>query len=333
MKTNEPHSYPDELITAYLNDELPTDRREELEEWVSSDPAHKRYLYEMTEAWLASTALLGNNRKSEEAYRHFRFRLARKRKGEHRLQRFWWLAAAVWMGLLLAGAGYYLGNSRSVRLPLQARHCIEVPLGSKSRISLPDGSVVWLNAGSKLSYTARFSEEERNVVLEGEGYFEVARNEKLPFVVRTGEIDLRVLGTKFNVKAYGDEEWVEVILAEGSVRFLNKKDESASFTMVPRQQALYNKKTGRTDIREVPVQQAGGWTTGSHFFNELTLEQIAGRLEKVFDVTFVFHDEKKKKLTFYGDFREEDTLDDILEVLASSGKFKYRKIHTRIEIE
>lgn len=333
MKRNEPHNCPDELITAYLNEELPPDRREELEEWISSDPAHKRYLYEMTEVWLASTAALGNHRKSEEAYRHFRSRLAQKKKGEHRLQRFRWLAAAVWIGFLLGGAGYYLGNSRAVRQPVQARHCIEVPLGSKSRISLPDGSVVWLNAGSKLSYSALFSQQEREVVLEGEGYFEVARNEKLPFVVHTDDIDVRVLGTKFNVKAYGDEEWVEVVLAEGSVRFLNKKDEEASFVMVPQQQALYNRKTGQTDIRKVPAQQAAGWTTGSHFFNELTLGQIAGRLEKAFDVTFVFRDEKKKKLTFYGDFREEDSLDDILEVLASSGKFKYRKIHARIEIE
>lgn len=62
MKRNEPHSYPDELITAYLNEELPADRREELEKWVSADPAHKRYLYEMTEIWLASTAALGNSR-------------------------------------------------------------------------------------------------------------------------------------------------------------------------------------------------------------------------------------------------------------------------------
>lgn len=153
----------------------------------------------------------------------------------------------------------------------------------------------------------------------------MTRNEKLPFIVNTSDLDVKVLGTKFSVKAYTDEENIEVILAEGSVNLLNIKNPDESLIMKPEQQVIYNKETGTTDIHKVPASLAGHWTTGAHFFNEQTLEQIVRELEKSFDVTFIFRNEEKKKLTFYGDFRVDDSLDDILMIMSSSGNSSTEK--------
>lgn len=324
--------YPDELIAAYLNNELDQAQRVELEQWVAAKAAHKQYFYEMTEVWLTAHATAGSKAESERAFQHFRPRISvspQKKRVSFLLTR---VAAAVLAGLLLIGTGYYLGDASSDEPTLYALQTVEVPLGSRSRIVLPDETVVWLNAGSKLSYQSGFSQNDRNVRLEGEGYFEVSRNEELPFIVNTDDIDIRVLGTRFSVKAYDDEENIEVVLAEGSVNFINKNDLQSSLIMKPEQQAIYNKESKTTNVRKVPASQADNWTTGAHFFNELTLQQIARQLEKTFDVTILFRDEEKKKLTFYGDFRRDDSLEDILMIVSSSGKFTYRKTEDIIEI-
>lgn len=332
MNKTEPHTRPDDLIAAYLNKELAPMQQIELEKWVSADIANKQYFYEMTEVWLASTAELGKSDKSRLAYQHFRARLDGQKKSQKISLRFIKLTAAILSGVLLLGSGYYYGNRHSENPSLYAVQTIEVPMGSRSRVTLPDGTVAWLNAGSKLRYASGFSHRTRNIQLEGEGYFEVTHNEKLPFIVNTSDIDIQVLGTKFSVKAYTNEKDIEVILTEGSINFINKNDPQASLILTPEQQAVYNKKSGQTNVIKVPASQATSWTTGAHFFNESTLEQITNQLEKSFDVTFIYKEEKKKQLTFYGDFRSEDTLDDILTIISSSGKFTYKRTHNTIEI-
>lgn len=332
MNKTEQTYYPDDLITAYLNNELNKEQRVELEQWVAGDTAHKQYFYEMTEVWLAANAASGSKEESNRAFQHFRGRISTSQKKKSISLRFVRVAAAIFTGILLLGGGYYWGHNHFDPSSFYAMQMVEVPIGSRSRIVLQDGTVVWLNAGSKLSYTGAFSHQDRNVRLEGEGYFEVTRNEKLPFIVNTGDLDVKVLGTRFSVKAYSDEESIEVILAEGSVNLLNIKNPDESLIMKPEQQVIYNKETGSTDIRKVSASLAGHWITGAHFFNEQTMEQIVRELEKSFDVTFIFRNEEKKKLTFYGDFRVDDSLDDILMIMSSSGKFKYRKTNNIIEL-
>lgn len=332
MNNTENTYYPDELITAYLNNELDKGQRVELEKWVAADTAHKQYFYEMTEVWLAANATAGNKEESERAFQHFRGRISVPQKVQRFSLRFIRIAAAVFAGMLLLGTGYFLGNLPLDHSALYAMQTVEVPMGSRSRIVLEDGTVVWLNAGSKLSYNSAFSHKDRNVQLEGEGYFEVTHNKKLPFIVHTSDIDVKVLGTRFNVKAYGDEDNIEVILAEGSVNLSSLNNQTEPLTLKPEQLAIYNKESGQTEIRKVAASQADNWTTGAHFFNELTLEEIVRQLEKSFDVTFIFRNEEKKNLTFYGDFRNDDSLDDILMIMSSSGKFRYRKTDNVIEL-
>lgn len=332
MNKTEQHTHPDDLIIAYLNGELNKEQQQSLEEWIAADTSHKRYFYEATEIWLSAVAASDKVGNKEQAYLNFKGRLDEARKSKIFSLRWVRVAAAVFIGVFLLNTTFYLGNEYGNRTLEKQAQTIEVPAGSKSRIILPDGTVVWLNAGSKFSYRADFAQKKREVKLEGEGYFEVTPDTDHPFIVNTSHIDVKVFGTKFSVKAYEKEQNVVVLLAEGSVKFINKDDLQASFMMIPEQQAVYNKETGKTALSQVPASAASDWTTGAHFFNELTLEQIANILEKSYDVTFIFRKEEKKNLTFYGDFRSDDTLDDILTIMSSSGKFKYRKTRNIIEV-
>lgn len=333
MNEKEQQNYPDEQILAYLKGESDPLQQKSLEEWVAEDASHKKYFYEMTDVWLSTDALSEDVGK-EQACNRFLDRLEKarhpKRFALHSpLVR---TIAAVFIGLVLLGGTFWLGGTYGARQGMESSQLVEVPLGSRSRIVLADNTVVWLNAGSKLTYSNRFSHTSRKVNLEGEGYFEVTHNPKLPFIVNTSHVDVQVFGTKFGVKAYGDEEDIKVILAEGSVQFINKSDPAVSFMMKPEQSAVLNKKTGRVEVSQVASASASDWTTGAHFFNELSFGQIAGILEKSFDVTIIFRNPDKKDLLFYGDFSSNDTLDDILTVMASSGKFKYRKTRSIIEV-
>lgn len=324
--------YPDDLILSYLNNELGKQEQADLEKWLSEEESHRKYFYEMTEVWLNTTAAKEKKELGRQAYKHFKVRIEPKREGRKLSFLFTRVAVAIVLGGMLLGAGYYLGNKETAITSQYTRQTVEVPMGSRSRIVLLDGTIVWLNAGSRLSYDAGFSAKDRKVKLEGEGYFEVTHNEKLPFIVTTSDVDVKVLGTKFSVKAYDNEENIEVILAEGSVNFINKNDLQSSFLLKPEQQAVYNRGSGKVAIRKVLVSQANIWTTGSHFFNDLTLREISDQLEKSFNVRIFFRDEDKKNLTFYGDFKREDSLDDILMIMSSNGKFSYRKTEDMIEI-
>lgn len=332
MNTIEERNYPDDLIVAYLNDELAESARAELELWIAEDESHKQHFYEMTEVWLAMAATQKKKEFGTLAYGRFRRRIEPQKSRNRITYQFRRMVAAAMLGGIMLAGGYYLGNRHTSDDTLSTIYTVEAPLGSQSRIALPDGTVAWLNVGSKLSYTSAYSLKERNVTLEGEGYFEVTHNEQLPFVVNTGEVDVKVLGTKFSVKAYKDEDDIDVILAEGSVRFINKNDLQASLLLKPEQQATYDKRSGKVAVRKVLASQASDWTKGIQFFDDLTLEQIVRQLEKTFNTTFVFKDDSKRKLTFYGDFRKEDSLDDILVIMSSSGKFSYKKTHDVIEI-
>lgn len=333
MDQNKQQEYYDELITGYLNRSLTPEQEKELSRWVTANESHKKHYYEMTELWLSSYDKQHKNRRKNEAvYRRFAEQAGFRKQKYLFLREYTRIAAALLVGVFLGTTGLYLFNQSNRQDEQAMIRTIEVPLGSRSRLQLEDGTIVWLNAGSKFSCQSGFSQKNRQVILEGEGYFEVARNEKLPFIVNAKEIDVKVLGTKFNVKAYSDDQEIAVTLAEGSVNMIDKAAPANSVIMEPQQQAVYNRLTGKTEVRKVSTDAICQWTTGAHFFNEVSFEEIAGQLEKAFDVTFIFRNPERRKLRFYGEFRSTDTLNDILTIMSSSEKFTYRRNNNIIEI-
>ena len=202
-------------------------------------------------------------------------------------------------------------------------------MGARTKLYLPDGTLVWLNAGSKITYSQGFGVDNRNLDLEGEGYFEVKRNEKVPFEIRTKELDLTVLGTKFNFRNYADDEEVVVNLLEGKVRLKNELVASADVYMSPNEKVVLSKESGHMVKTKINASNSNLWTNDELYFDELLLEDIAKQLSRSFNVKIEVADSLKNQ-RFYGSFRiVGNSIEEILETISSTNRMKYKYENNR----
>lgn len=195
----------------------------------------------------------------------------------------------------------------------EAYNTLVIPKGGEFQIQLADGSHVWLNSETELRYPVRFTGTERRVYLKGEAYFEVAKNVGKPFVVTTsGGIDVKVLGTKFNVASYDNDGHVTTTLAEGCVEVGNK---NSSVKLQPEEQALFDKKNQLFQIQKVDVGMFLAWKEGRFLFEEQSLEQIMKQLQRWYEMTVFFTSEEVKQYTFSGDLKKYDDFNKIIRML------------------
>lgn len=288
------------------------------------------------------------------AYLHFVEKTGQKTRKPNRnlLIRPWLRYAAVFiLAFALGVTSYYVMN------PVFSNSCatqtIEMPYGSKSKVTLPDGTCVWLNSGSRLSYQESFGRSDRNVSLDGEAYFEVTKDKRSPFSVYSGKIKIKVLGTKFNFKSYADDENARVTLVEGSLNVASINNELNTVLLVPNQQAVINRGKNSVEVKNVDAKSYALWTHSkqeileaipSHvtgkttaaiciptltlrnmlFFDEEPLSQIARDLERAFNVKIEIKDPRLQSERFYGDFRNEETITEILDIMAANNNLYYR---------
>ena len=184
-----------------------------------------------------------------------------------------------------------------------------------------EGTLVWLNAGSKMSYAQDFGINERSLNLSGEAYFEVTRNEEIPFKVHTEELDVKVLGTKFNFRNYKDDLEAKVCLLEGKVALNTRQKETI---LHPDQQALLDKKTGKLSVSDTKAAYSAEWTNDRLYFDEILLSDIIKELERSYDVKITVADDTLNTIRFYGNFRKrEQSIQEIMNVLSSTDKMTY----------
>jgi len=239
---------------------------------------------------------------------------------------------------------YFTLEPAPVEAPLWSE--LIVPNGSKMQMCLQDGTKVWLNADSRLRYDSEFGRANRTVLLSGEAYFEVAKNEQSPFIVDVGELKIKVWGTHFNVNAYGENKGVSVALIEGSVEMIAGKSKTMP---QPGNTARYDAATGKVAIAEPPAgkpvetaalkkdaatlkksavvlktEDAIAWKDNRLLFKGESFEQIISSLERTFNVKVNIQNEQIKKRRFYGDFINNETIEQIITVMAINGKFKYK---------
>ena len=203
---------------------------------------------------------------------------------------------------------------------------IEAPQGSRTQMMLPDGSKVWLNAGSVISYSQGFGYTIRLVKIVGEGYFEVTHDNELPFSVESDNVSVKVLGTKFNFRDYNPDVEATVSLAEGSVAMNSPKHPANDQLLKPGQRATIDKRTGQIRVESYEVANSRQWTNGRLLFDGQPLQEIVNTLERSYNVKITISDKNLLTLRFYGDFlRQEQTLSEVLDALASTEKIRYRK--------
>ena len=206
--------------------------------------------------------------------------------------------------------GATLENLTEVYTNADSPYEIKVPAGSRTNIVLPDGTEVSLNAGSVLRYHRGFGIRERNVTLDGEGYFKVAKNAEVPFFVKTNDVQVQVVGTVFNVRAYDDDNYVMVSLLEGRVNL--SASANSVMKLFPNEQALYNKNTGRMEKLKTNASKACDWLDGGLTFENASFADIAHRLERKFQVKISIESERLKAEHFSGSFDSNQNIYDIL---------------------
>lgn len=215
----------------------------------------------------------------------------------------------------------YNGQSSVVSGPLTF-NTMTNPRGSQViAMTLEDGSRVWLNAGSSVTYPVVFTGRERKVEITGEAYFEVAHNAAKPFIVSKGEMNVTVLGTHFNVNAYDDESEMKVTLLEGSVQVANRQ---SSVVIKPNQQAVVASDYSPLTIHHSPdLEQVMAWKNGSFVFGErMSAEEIMRQIARWYDVEVVY--EKKPSGHIGGSISRDVNITKVLQILEATGTMKFK---------
>lgn len=201
---------------------------------------------------------------------------------------------------------------------------INVPYGKKLKIELSDGSVVWLNAGSRFKFPQRFiaAEKNRTVYLTGEAFFEVAKDKEHPFIVNTGGIEVEVLGTKFNVSSYATNKAVATTLVEGAVALSINNGNEAKAILKPSEQARFDTKSHTFSKKMVDTAIYTAWIQDKLIINNLSFTEILRRLERMHDVEIINKAKNFSTEMFKGEFTDEN-IKTILTTMAMSVPFNF----------
>ena len=312
----------DEQLSKLFSGELPPEEKEALLASLESYDDRLEEAARLKNIWAAAqlTVAPDDKQTAREGWEKFQTNINRQKR------RIWsWrhvAAAAVLTGIIFT-ASFFAGN----RI-YQNRHAetafltFSVPAGQHVQLTLSDGSEIWLNSRSKLTYPERFTSKTREIQLEGEGLFKVASDKKRPFIVKTDIIDVIATGTQFNVSAYPDESGVSATLIEGVVK-LHSAVNGIDYEINTGQIAVYDKLTQQISAQNTDTDMQTSWINGEYRFRDTSLEEIAKRFERMYDVVFVFHDETLKQRKFTGTFYNYQSIENILQILQISGKTQY----------
>ena len=230
----------------------------------------------------------------------------------------WIRFAAMFVLPLISALGVYLYMSdKNVTEPL----VVSVERGQKASITLPDGSKVWLNSLSELTYNSDFNTEKRELLLDGEAYFEVASNPDKPFVVRSNEITVEALGTAFGVKAYTDDVSVSSILMHGKVRVTTP---NGSIILKPNERIQYDRELATT--RQSSVTNAvdfTGWIHNELRFENESLYEITRNIQRIYNVEIIFSTERLKKLRYTGTV-DNNSLESVLNLISLTSPVSFK---------
>jgi transmembrane sensor len=229
-------------------------------------------------------------------------------------------AAILLLPLVIAGyLGYTHFRAQSI-IPDDQKTgtTIFAPLGSRVSFNLPDGTSGMLNSGSTLTYSTPFS-GNRKVNLTGEAWLEVHHDEKHPFEITSGSSTVKVLGTKFNISAYPSENYVEVVLEEGKVEYLNR-EASIDVDMFPQERLVF--QAGQISKSITDVEKYNSWTEGKLVFRGDQMSEVARRIERWYNVKVELSDKQLEKYTFRATFID-DSLEDVLRFLSMTSPIKY----------
>ena len=313
----------DELIATYLTEGLDKNALAELKAWIAASPENEDYFIQQREVWFSAVSREAASKyNKDKAFDTFKNRIGSRKqvekapRQEFRLSALWRYAAIIAVILAVGCFSYWQGgvNVKDTFADIS----VEAPLGSRTKLYLPDGTLVWLNAGSRMTYSQGFGVDNRMIELEGEGYFEVTRDETRPFRVVVEKQTVEVLGTEFNVDAYPEEKNTYTTLVSGKVKV---DTDGQTVILDPGMQSVVNDEKMYT--RKVNVAEVISWRNGMFVLENHTLEEIMSKLARWYDFTVFYQNMSLKEATFKGKIPRYASFESVLNILEKTGEVKF----------
>lgn len=308
-----------DLIIKYLQGQLDAQGINEFYAWVNGDAENKKLFFE-AKAIYDACAAPHSTTDMEAGWKRL---LQKRERQDVRKKNFWYQLgnyAAVSIIAVCLTSLFFLFDKHDEQFV--TRYIGGDGLDADV-VELPDGTLVSLGSKTSFHYGSDYGKKRRVVYLEGEAYFEVAKQKNKPFIVKTKEQAIEALGTKFNVMAYPTDSLLTTTLLEGFVRLTT--DNLPQHTILkPNQQFIYNRNSRKSILHNVDAQQYISWTTGYYYFPEQSLEAILYRLSHVYGVQFTVTSEALNKRTFTGTFYRGQSIKDIMEIVNLSIPIKYK---------
>jgi len=295
-------------LSSFFSGEASQKQEEKVLRWLNLDPANRAELMRSRKIFDALLLLDQHEAKFEAHKRPLFPRWAKE------------LARMAAVIALVVCCGYYLFNRHIERLA-QHTNIVVVPAGQRANITLPDGTNVWLNSLSELSYPVVFTGGERRVKLSGEGFFDVTHNAQQPFIVHTEHYDIKVLGTKFDVVSFSSHDDFSVSVIEGQVQVAERNNAANAMVCSANQEA--RKRDWGLIKQNIPDSDVFLWREGLLCFRNTSLEKLFERFEYSYGMRVVFNTTSLPKVEFNGKFRVSDGIFHALRVLQRDVAFSY----------
>lgn len=300
-----------ELLHKFFAGAATLEEKEAIMHWMESDPGNKQFL--LKERKLYNAVLLhGEDKQIQQQAGRQQYFL---RRG---VARFLRVAAMI---VVAFGLGYFW-QSEKTEGPI-AMQTISVPAGQCVNVTLPDGSNIWLNAQTTIQYPVSFNKENRQVKLDGEAYFDVAKDSKRPFIVNTKECSVEVLGTKFNIDAYSSRDKFETVLMEGSVKVSMLDDPTQAVSLKPNNKVY--RSNGKLLTQKVRNYERYRWKEGLICFVDEPFKVVMEDFEKFYGLTIVVNNQKVTQYLYTGKFKQTDGVDYALSLLQKNIHFTYQR--------
>ncbi len=319
----------DEQIVKLLSGEISPEEKAALTVWMNENVENRKYFQQMENIWqTAHPAFNPAEIDVEEAHA----KLIRKMQSQSAKRIpfiVWWQRMAAILiipVILLAGIQYYQDSLKKSTVAYQE---ILSPLGMKSKITLPDGSLVWLNSGSKLKYPVEFISDKREIQLSGEAFFKVHSDKKHPFVVSTKNLQVIATGTAFNVESYCSDTISAVTLLEGKLDV--KIGDKTSQKIIPNQRLLFNYHTNKFAVSKTDAKYWCVWKDGILAFRNEPLENVFKRIGRTYNVDIIVKDKMVGQQLYRATF-EGESLDEILRLLKISAPIKYKRFGRELNV-
>lgn len=327
-----------ELLDRFMRGELPAEQEHELWTWFRQsgirDLLFQHYRQFWTEAEGKELPVEIQNR----MFRNIQSRIHTETEGKkeqrsvRKLQFRQWLPYAAAVVFLLGFATFvhlYMNLADQTENYSLQNYQVLVDKGQRASVILPDGTKVWLNSHTELTYNGDYGKKNRQVVLSGEGYFEVAKDSTSRFIVKAGEMEVEALGTTFNVKAYQEDKELTTTLFEGKVRTSVGKDE---VILKPDESLSFDKSSRRMIVSDELAAYARMWKDNELVFKGETMEEVAVMLDRLYNVKVRFASEKVKRYRFSGVIKN-NSLENVIELISLTAPIVYKKVGGEIIIE